>query len=128
MASILLVQVKPVPPAFWLAPAMDVLLLFACCNSTSGISSKAACSRPSVIADRLWVGGCFWVVEGCERASFPGRERHWLILLGGIVIVVFRLKHCERQMLGVKSESLYPKHKNKKCEGANIGIRRLWNA
>jgi hypothetical protein len=64
----LLVQVELAPSVFWLDPAfvVDTLLLAACCNSTSGISLNAMCSRSSKIAGRCWVGGCFWLVEGCE--------------------------------------------------------------
>jgi hypothetical protein len=51
------------PPAFWFNPAAVVeVLLVRCWSSTSGILSKVACSRPSVIAGKIWVGGWFWVV------------------------------------------------------------------
>jgi hypothetical protein len=78
---------------FWLDPVATVdALLIACCNSTSTILMKVACSRPSAVAGRCWVRGWFWMVEGCEEALSPDCERCWLILLCGIIRVVFRLR------------------------------------
>jgi hypothetical protein len=55
---------------FWLGPMAVVdALLVACCNLTSVISLKDMCSRSSIIASRICVGGCY------EGASFPRRER-----------------------------------------------------
>jgi hypothetical protein len=57
----------------WLDPtaAVDALLLVACGNSTSGMSPKAACSGPSAILERFWVGGWFGV-EAWGKAPSPG--------------------------------------------------------
>jgi hypothetical protein len=47
---------------FWLDPAAMVdVLLVGCWCSSSGISPKVACSRPSVIAGKILLGGWFWV-------------------------------------------------------------------
>jgi hypothetical protein len=69
-----LVWVELAPPTFWLDPAavVETLLLVGYCNSTSGMLPKAACSRPSVMVERFWVDGWFWV-EVSGKASFPGR-------------------------------------------------------
>jgi hypothetical protein len=66
-----LVWVESGPLTFWLdrVAVVNVLLLAACCNSTSKILPKAMCSRSSTITGRSRV------VEGCEEASFPDHER-----------------------------------------------------
>jgi hypothetical protein len=51
------------------------------------------CSRSSVIVERFWMGGWFWV-EVWGKALSPSHERRWLILLGGIISVVFELRTC----------------------------------
>jgi hypothetical protein len=51
-----------VPLTFWLDPAVVVETLLGGGNtSTSGMSSKVACSKPSVMVERICVGGWFWV-------------------------------------------------------------------
>jgi hypothetical protein len=40
------------------------------------------------------------------KALSPGHERPWLILLGGIVRIIFNLKHGGCQILGLKSRGL----------------------
>jgi hypothetical protein len=88
-----LVWVELAPSAFWLdlAVVVETLLLVGYCNSTSGISLKAACSKPSIMVERFSVCGWFWAKAG-GKASSLGYERHWLILLGGIIKVIFRLR------------------------------------
>jgi hypothetical protein len=88
-----LVWVEPAPPMFFLDPvgAVDALLLVACYNSTSLVSVKAICPRPSMIPGRFWMSGSFWVVV-CGKASSLDRERRWLNLFGGIIMVVFELR------------------------------------
>jgi hypothetical protein len=51
-----------VPPTFWLNPAAAVEALLTGCNSsTSGMSLKVRCDEPSVMVERICVGGRFWV-------------------------------------------------------------------
>jgi hypothetical protein len=60
-----LVWVELAPLTFWLDPAAVVdTLLVGYWSSSSGISPKAACSRPYAIAIKILVGGWFWVVVG----------------------------------------------------------------
>jgi hypothetical protein len=57
-----LVWVELVPSVFWLDPAAVVdMLLTRCCSWTPGISPKVGCSNPSMILERIYVGGWFWV-------------------------------------------------------------------
>jgi hypothetical protein len=90
---LLLVWVELVPLTFWLDPVamVEKMLLVGCCNLTSKMSPKAACSRPSTMVEIFWVGDWFWA-EVWLKASSLGRERRWLILKGGIIRVVFELK------------------------------------
>jgi hypothetical protein len=118
------VWVELEPPALWLDPAavMDAMLSVACCNSTSEISPKVVCSKPSMILGRFWVVGWFWA-EGWGKASSPDRERCWLSLLGGIVKGFSGLEHDRRQILGFNSRRLFnPKHEGDETnEGASEG-------
>jgi hypothetical protein len=89
-----------VPPTFFLDPGAVVEVLLARLSTLiSGMSPKVRCSEPSMMVERIWMGGGFWVeVWGTTSSEW----RHWLIRLGGIVKVVLRLRQCGRQILGVK--------------------------
>jgi hypothetical protein len=63
-------------------PAEVPTMLAACCSSTSSISVKASISWSYSICGRVWV-------DGGGAVSSPGRERHWITLLGGIIRVGF---------------------------------------
>jgi hypothetical protein len=58
--------------------AMDALMLVACCNSTSSILAKVACSWPSAILGRFWVGGWVVLCGGGLRWGFISWSREML--------------------------------------------------
>jgi hypothetical protein len=79
-----LVWVELAPLAFWLDPAVvvEMLLMAGCCYSTSVMSPKVACSRPSVVVERFWVGGRM-VLGRVLGQSFISRSRETLTYSSG---------------------------------------------
>jgi hypothetical protein len=85
----LLVWVELAPPRLWLDTTAVVEALLARCSTwTFGMLLEVGCSEPSAMLERFWVGGRFWV-EVWGRAS--SGWRCWLIHLGGMVRVIFKL-------------------------------------
>jgi hypothetical protein len=67
------------------------------------MSPKVECSDPSMIVDRVWVGG--WRVHwfGVEVWDKPSSGwRRWLCRLGGIIGVVFGINPRWAPNVGIK--------------------------
>jgi hypothetical protein len=76
------------------------------------MSPKAGCLGSSVMVGRFWVD--VWWRDGLLVDSYGGPSsgcKHWLILLGGIIRVVFELTTQWASNVGVNSQGLFiPKH------------------
>jgi hypothetical protein len=94
------------------APTAAVDMWAGWCNCTLEMSPKVGCSGYSAMVERFWVDG-WWrdrlLVDSCGCPS-SGCKR-WLILLGGIVRVFFKLRTRWAPNASVNSRGLFiPEH------------------